>query len=171
MDGIPKFNYVHKLLQDGTPQKPALAKGQFVPRNWKELREWEDGTSFRKLKGNRLLKHFHSRMKMKKEHTAELGQTNQEGAESATETIIRPELEALHSFEITPDKTQPNVSLSNETKQDTEMKHIPKQKKESKEPMKSNVQQLKAKDVQNPVAKIKSKETSNVVKSNDGFWD
>ena len=26
MDGIPKFNFVHKLLQDGTPQKPALAK-------------------------------------------------------------------------------------------------------------------------------------------------
>ena len=56
MDGIPKFNFVHKLLQDGTPQKPALAKGQFVPRNWKELREWEDGTSF--IKSNKATQTF-----------------------------------------------------------------------------------------------------------------
>lgn len=41
MDGLPRFNYVHKLLKDGHPQKPGIAKGNFVPRNWKELREWE----------------------------------------------------------------------------------------------------------------------------------
>lgn len=58
MVGIPKFNFVHKLLQDGTPQKPALAKGQFVPRNWKELREWEDGTSFKKSVKNSQLNFF-----------------------------------------------------------------------------------------------------------------
>jgi len=171
MDGIPKFNYVHKLLQDGTPQKPALAKGQFVPRNWKELREWEDGTSFKKLKGNRLLKNLHSRMKMKKEQVAELGQTNQEGAESATETIIQPKLEALHSFEVTPDNKQSNASHSNETKQEAELKRVPEQKKESKEPRKSIVQDSKAKGAQSPVTKTIQKETGNVVKSNDGFWD
>ena len=40
-----------------------------------------------------------------------------------------------------------------------------------KEPMKSIVQQSQAVDEQSPGTKIKPKETSNVVKSNDGFWD
>jgi len=171
MDGIPKFNYVHKLLQDGTPQKPALAKGQFVPRNWKELREWEDGKSFKNLKGNRLFKRLHSRMKMKKEQVSELGQTNQEGAESATKPIIQPELEALHSFEVTPDSIYSPDSLSYETKQEAELKRVPEQKKESKEPRKSIVQDSKEQDAKLPITKTKLKETSNVVKSNDGFWD
>lgn len=171
MDGIPKFNYVHKLLQDGTPQKPALAKGQFVPRNWKELREWEDGTSFKKLKGNRLFKHFHSRMKIKKEQVAELGQKDQEGAESSTETIVQPELEALHSIKVTPDSIYSPDSLSNETKQEPELKRVPEQKKELKEPSKSSVPDSKAMDAQSPVTKTKLQDTSNVVKSNDGFWD
>ena len=169
MDGIPKFNFVHKLLQDGTPQKPALAKGQFVPRNWKELREWEDGTSFKTSVKNSLLNRFQKRTKMKKEQVAGLEQTKQEGAESPIEPIIQPELETLHSIEATPDKKPSTVSLPTETKQ--AKKHVPEQKKESKEPIKSIVQQSKAKAEQSSGTKIKSKETSNVVKSNDGFWD
>jgi hypothetical protein len=100
MDGIPKYNFVHKLLQDGTPQKPALAKGQFVPRNWKELREWEDGTSFKKLKKNSLLKRFQKRKK--KEQVAGLEQAEQMEAESLTEPIIQPETESLYSFGANP---------------------------------------------------------------------
>ena len=50
------------------------------------------------------------------------------------------------------------------------MKRVPEQKKESKE-RKSIVQDSKAKDAQSPVTKTKLKETGNVVKSNDGFWD
>ena len=174
MDGIPKFNFVHKLLQDGTPQKPALAKGEFVPRNWKELREWEDGTSFKTSMKNSLLNRFQKRTKMKKEQVAGLEQTKQEGAESPIEPIIQPELETLHSFEATPStikQKQSSVSSPNETKQEVEKKHVPEQKKESKEPVKSIVQQSKAKAEQSSGTKIKSKETSNVVKSNDGFWD
>ncbi len=41
MDGLPRFHFVHKLLQEGHPQKPAVAAGQFVRRDWKEAREWE----------------------------------------------------------------------------------------------------------------------------------
>lgn len=41
MDGLPRFHYIHKLLQDGSPQPPSIATGNFVPKNWKELREWE----------------------------------------------------------------------------------------------------------------------------------
>ena len=167
MDGIPKFNFVHKLLQDGTPQKPALAKGEFVPRNWKELREWEDGTSFKTSVKNSLLNRFQKRAKMKKEHVAGLEQMKQEGAESPIEPIIQPELETLYSIEATPDKKPSTVSLT-ETKQ--AKKHVPEQKKESKVPLKSNFQQSKGKAVHSPES-IKSKETGNVVKSNDGFWD
>ncbi|GGI98042.1 type IV secretory system conjugative DNA transfer family protein [Paenibacillus hunanensis] len=41
MDGLPKFHYVAKLLQDGTPLPPKIGKGRFVPHDWKERREWE----------------------------------------------------------------------------------------------------------------------------------
>ena len=92
MDGIPKFNFVHKLLQDGTPQKPALAKGQFVPRNWKELREWEDGTSFKTSMKNSLLNLFQKRMKMKKEQVAELEQANRRGLNHQLNRLFSPNL-------------------------------------------------------------------------------
>ena len=167
MDGIPKFNFVHKLLQDGTPQKPALAKGQFVPRNWKELREWEDGTSFKTTVRNSLLNRFQKRMRVKKEQVDGLEQMKQEGAESPIEPIIQPELETLHSFESTPIENNP-ASLPKETKKEHEC--APEQKMESKEP-KSIVQQPKAVAEHSSGTKLKTKETSNVVKSNDGFWD
>ena len=127
MDGIPKFNFVHKLLQDGTPQKPALAKGQFVPHNWKELREWEEGTPFKTSVKNSLFNRFRKRMKMKKEQVVRLEQVKQVGAESTIEPIIQPELETLHSIEATPYKKPSTVSLPTETKQ--EKKHVLEQKK------------------------------------------
>lgn len=37
MDGLPRFHYVAKLLQDGHPQKPQIGKGIFIPKNWKEI--------------------------------------------------------------------------------------------------------------------------------------
>lgn len=55
MDGLPRFHFVHKLLQDGHPQKPALAKGQLVRRDWKEAREWEQGNDKTTLKKRSLL--------------------------------------------------------------------------------------------------------------------
>jgi hypothetical protein len=41
MDGLPKFHYVAKLLDDGTPLPPKIGKGSFVPNDWREKREWE----------------------------------------------------------------------------------------------------------------------------------
>lgn len=40
-DGMPQFHYVCRLVNEGSPQKPFEAVGQFVPRNWKEQRIWE----------------------------------------------------------------------------------------------------------------------------------
>lgn len=42
MDGLPRFHYIHKLLQNGTPQEPGVALGEFVPRNWKDQLETEN---------------------------------------------------------------------------------------------------------------------------------
>src|SRR5699024_4384741 len=41
MDGLPRFHFIHKLMQDGKQQPLGIAKGDFVPRNWKESRERE----------------------------------------------------------------------------------------------------------------------------------
>lgn len=39
---LPKFHFVHKLLKNGAQQPPQLAKGTFVPRDWKQRKEWLD---------------------------------------------------------------------------------------------------------------------------------
>ncbi|WP_411347058.1 type IV secretory system conjugative DNA transfer family protein [Paenibacillus sp. WLX2291] len=41
MDGLPKFYYVARLQQEGTPLPPKIGKGNFIPRDWRERREWE----------------------------------------------------------------------------------------------------------------------------------
>lgn len=38
---IPRFHFVYQLQQEGQPMYARLAKGEFVPRNWKEIRFWE----------------------------------------------------------------------------------------------------------------------------------
>lgn len=38
---LPRFHYVHRLLKNGHVQQPGIAKGTFIPRDWKERREWE----------------------------------------------------------------------------------------------------------------------------------
>ena len=40
-DGLPRFHFIAKLLQDGMPMPPKLGRGSFVPRDWRERREWE----------------------------------------------------------------------------------------------------------------------------------
>lgn len=35
-DGLPKFYYVHRLVKDGQPMRPGIAKGEFVPADWRE---------------------------------------------------------------------------------------------------------------------------------------
>lgn len=41
LDGLQRFNYIHQMVQDGRLQEPGIGKGVFVPRDWKEVREWE----------------------------------------------------------------------------------------------------------------------------------
>lgn len=72
IDGLPRFHFIAKLLQDGTPMPPKLGKGSFVPQNWRELREWET---------RRLLRIFMSRQRktnVSVEPKAESASTEQE---------------------------------------------------------------------------------------------
>lgn len=79
MDGLPRFHFVHKLLQDGHPQKPNIAKGVFVPRDWKEQRVWENHKSVKDVRKQNsfdlskltsLFKKLAS-LSIKKEHSAQ----------------------------------------------------------------------------------------------------
>lgn len=42
MTGMPKFHCVCKMMFDGVQREPFLAKGEWIPRNWKELSEEKD---------------------------------------------------------------------------------------------------------------------------------
>lgn len=39
-DGLPRFHFIHKLVQEGHPMKPGIAIGRFVPADW-----WEKAKS------------------------------------------------------------------------------------------------------------------------------
>ncbi|MGE7924713.1 type IV secretory system conjugative DNA transfer family protein [Viridibacillus arvi] len=41
IDGLPRFHFVHQLMDGGQLQKPDIAKGEFIPRDWKERKAWE----------------------------------------------------------------------------------------------------------------------------------
>jgi len=58
MDQMSRFTYIHQLVQDGRLQEPGIGIGSFVPRNWKELREWEKSSSASKSLLNRLKDFF-----------------------------------------------------------------------------------------------------------------
>ena len=51
-DEMDRFHFIARLLKDGTPQKPIEGVGQFVPRDWKEKREWESEVTNKKKKTN-----------------------------------------------------------------------------------------------------------------------
>lgn len=73
MDGMPRFHYVHKLLEDGKPLPAGEAKGAFVPKDWKERREWEEGNilaSLLKWKGRLLSRKAEERMDRQEEKLA-----------------------------------------------------------------------------------------------------
>lgn len=165
MDGIPRFNFVHKLLQDGTPQKPALAKGQFVPRNWKELREWEDEASGNKL--SNFISRFRQRIDKKREKTTKDKNTEQKlEFETPAQPNIQPEINPLHSFEtISDDKS--STAIQNEKVEHDEVMSSPISKSKAETAPIKNDNELVAKEE----VKEEQKRTVSTIKSHDGFWD
>jgi hypothetical protein len=57
-DQMERFHYIVRLLKDGTPQKPIEAVGSFVPKDWKERREWETEEEQRKRRKKEQLNRF-----------------------------------------------------------------------------------------------------------------
>lgn len=41
-DSMKRFHFICRMLKNGTPQRPFQGVGQFVPRDWKDRREWEN---------------------------------------------------------------------------------------------------------------------------------
>ena len=50
MDGIPKYHYFYKMLNDGHPRRPQIGKGAFIPRDWREQLLSEEVESLEKGK-------------------------------------------------------------------------------------------------------------------------
>lgn len=71
-DGLPRFTFVHQLMQGGVLQKPGIGQGTFVPRNWKELREWESVKEVGVIE--KIKNWFDKTKKEKKEANAEVKQ-------------------------------------------------------------------------------------------------
>lgn len=53
---LPRFHYVYRFLKDGHVQQPGIAKGIFIPRDWKDRREWEKGKKATKEHPKRLFR-------------------------------------------------------------------------------------------------------------------
>lgn len=96
MDALPRFHFIHKLLVDGKPQQPSIAMGNFVPRNWKELREWEQ-TEKKTL--TKKLRDMLVKKQDKQDKTITLEQANEESEENdeyiEIELITEEEKEAM----------------------------------------------------------------------------
>jgi len=72
MDGLPRFHYVHKLLQQGHPQPPGLAKGNFVPRNWKEqlVNDKKFTFDFKQMRDPEKIKELWDKLRKSADHPA-----------------------------------------------------------------------------------------------------
>lgn len=72
-DEMKRFHFICRLLHDGTPQRPIEGVGDFVPRDWKERREWEkysEGINTDKLK-KKLKFLLNPKIRMKKQPVVE----------------------------------------------------------------------------------------------------
>ena len=72
-DQMARFHYIARLMNDGTPQKPIEAIGVFVPRDWKERKEWETEEERKRRKKkdqvSKMINKFHSFYKNLKQIT------------------------------------------------------------------------------------------------------
>jgi TraM recognition site of TraD and TraG len=100
-DSMKRFHFLCRIMKDGTPQRPFEGIGQFVPRNWKELREWEDKSHKSKAifnlipNGKELQKkvvNLFSFKKYKKENTKSKLKTGTD------DTLVRSKIITQHTF-------------------------------------------------------------------------
>lgn len=113
MDGLPRFHYVHKLLQGGHPQPPGIAKGNFIPRDWKEqLQRQEVGEQ---EENRSLIERFVAKRTKRRSESVKPKENDAQGSdsiESEPTTIQNKHLQ--YKERLTDDKAKSPVQMENE---------------------------------------------------------
>lgn len=169
MDGLSRFHFVHKLLQDGTPQPPELAKGTFVPRDWKEKREWE-------VKRSWLMRSLHAVKRKRRKNETSLPAPVQSlevfvGAEPAPLEENPMEAQKLIVLE---EEKESEIEQSNTENPVEEKKPVVQQAiqiKSEAQPEKVEKEKSSAETSETETAAVQKKKEFTPPKSSDGFWD
>lgn len=166
-DGLPRFTFIHQLMKGGALQKPGIAQGTFVPRNWRELREWENKT----LSTNLLDKIKGVFRQRKSNHKPELTLSEQKRLEKELEIEAKAfeEYEQLTDMELKNYETQRNIETTfiDKTKGNPNYESkTPEQDVENKGYFEKKIEELKREDVNRNEQK-RIKVDGNI----DGFWD
>lgn len=177
-DGIPRFHYIHQLVQEGTPQKPGLAKGNFVRRDWKEAKEWEKGKKRKK---------FNFLLPRRKKREKEEEEKNYDGLEAITEEHMNQVDEQEEIAESIPTENETEIKLATlerteeeqkeqEEQQENNFEQESEQKKEQTQTVtvkppepkkKEKVQQKASESISKEVPKKKEEPQ---IKKDDDFW-
>lgn len=171
MDGLPRFHFVHKLLQDGTPQPPELAKGQFVPRDWKEKREWEVKRSWL-MRSLRAIKR-----KRRKNETPLPSPVQSIKTFAGAEPVLLKEnpVEAQRLIVLEEEKKneieQINAENPVEEKKPVVQHQQVTQIKSEAQPEKMEKEKSSAETSETETAAVQKKKEFTPPKSSDGFWD
>ncbi|WP_245629799.1 type IV secretory system conjugative DNA transfer family protein [Domibacillus robiginosus] len=169
MDGLPRFHFVHKLLQDGTPQPPELAKGTFVPRDWKEKREWEVKRSWL-MRRLRVMK----RKRRKNEPSLPVSVQSLEafaGEEPVPLEENPVEAQTLIVLEEEKESEIEQINTENPAKEKKPVVQQASQIKSEAQPEKVEKEKPSAETFETETAAVQKKKEFTPPKSSDGFWD
>ncbi|MCM3791259.1 type IV secretory system conjugative DNA transfer family protein [Domibacillus indicus] len=176
MDGLPRFHFVHKLLQNGTPQPPAMAKGTFVPRDWKEKREWEGKRSWllRRL-------HFIQKKRRKKEKALSMSESPQPPEAGMEEEQLLMEENPLQHKELAVRQEEEAETAKEKTsieKPAEEKKTVVQQAVQTKDEVPPETLKKEKTNTETPNTETPESDTVTAKKkvftppqSSDGFWD
>lgn len=113
MYSLPRFHFIHKLMKNGVQQTPGIGKGSFVPKDWKERREWEKNESKSKFIFYRLnfWKKKEKEGERKKHEPIERQQEQQEQQENETtrpanESALESSANKISAETVTNDKAE-----------------------------------------------------------------
>lgn len=173
MDGMPRFHFVHKLLQDGTPQPPDLGKGDFLPRDWRQRREWESNRSF--LKAIQLIEKLKKRwdkrpsVQDEKDSGADdpsiVEETNPGNSDSVEKHALDQAFDPV--VETRMERRKKQEEYASVSVQEKHVKEIhPSVNQAEKEEIEKEEDSMEHESLQ-----VKKKKADEPPQSSDGFWD
>ncbi|GAE93086.1 hypothetical protein JCM21714_2123 [Gracilibacillus boraciitolerans JCM 21714] len=124
---MKRFHFICRILHNGTPQKPFEGIGNFVPKDWKEQRIWEDEQPKIHSYGKKVIA-FMSKVFPKQKTSSEIGERKQknealETEENVTRTLSLDEIEEEKQAVTTTvmvEDTQDNADTLKENVEETE---------------------------------------------------